>query len=234
VPLAVDHELFAPIPKAVARRLLGLPTDGLVVVMGAVDILNKWKGGELFRQLLQRLQARGDVSTLLFGQSSALLTCTKSFGLVDDERMMPFILNSADIFIGTATEEAFGQTLLEASSCGLPVVAFDRGGIGDIVVDGQTGVLVKTLNADELYDAVNRLLADASLRSMLGEKARARVMSHFTLARQSRAWLDYFKELSASRSKGQGASRGLDRLSDPDVLAAPSQERGILSGNGQH
>jgi glycosyltransferase involved in cell wall biosynthesis len=163
-----------------------------------------------------------------------LLTCTKSFGLVDDERMMPFILNSADIFIGTATEEAFGQTLLEASSCGLPVVAFDRGGISDIVVDGQTGVLVKTLNADELYDAVNRLLADASLRAVLGEKARARVVSHFTLARQASAWLEYFKELSASRSKERGSGQGLDRLPDPDVLAAPSNEHGILSGNGQH
>lgn len=197
VPLAVDHEMFAPIPKAVARRLLGLPTEGAFVVMGAVDILNKWKGGNLFREIHDRLEGRSDVSLLLFGQSSDLLRSKRSFGLVADERLMPLILSSADIFVGTATEEAFGQTLLEASACGLPVVAFDRGGVSDIVVSEETGLLVKNLDASELEAAVNRLLADSSLRDTLGRNGRKRVESRFTLARQADAWADYLARLSS-------------------------------------
>jgi glycosyltransferase involved in cell wall biosynthesis len=197
VSLAVDHELFAPIPKAVARRLLGLPTEGAFVVMGAVDILNKWKGGSLFREIQSRLDGRSDVSLLLFGQSSDLLKSHRSFGLIADERLMPLILSSADIFVGTATEEAFGQTLLEASACGIPVVAFDRGGVSDIVVDGETGLLVKNLDAGELEAAIDRLLADSSLRDLLGENARKRVESRFTLAKQAEAWADCLKRLSA-------------------------------------
>jgi glycosyltransferase involved in cell wall biosynthesis len=197
VPLAVDHELFAPIPRDVARRLLGLPAEGTYVVMGAVDILNKWKGGNLFREIHDRLDGRSDVSLLLFGQSSDLLSSHRSFGLVADERLMPLILSSADVFVGTATEEAFGQTLLEAAACGIPVVAFDRGGVSDIVVDGETGFLVKNLDASELEAAVNRLLADSSLREMLGKNARKRVESRFTLARQAEAWTDCLKKLSA-------------------------------------
>jgi glycosyltransferase involved in cell wall biosynthesis len=198
VPLAVDHELFAPIPKAVARRLLDLPSEGLFVVMGAVDILNKWKGGDLFVQLLERLRMRNDLSVLLFGQSSALLKSTRSFGLVPDERLMPFILNSADIFVGTATEEAFGQTLLEASACGLPVVAFDRGGISDVVLDGQTGRLVKELDVDEMYAVIDQLLVDTSQRERLGKKARQRVESEFTLISQADAWIDYLDNRSGA------------------------------------
>ncbi len=209
VPLALDHELFSPIPKAVARRLLGLPTEGHYVVMGAVDILNKWKGGDLFREIHGRLQKRADVSVLLFGQSSALLKSTKSFGLVQDERLMPFILNSADIFIGTATEEAFGQTLLEASACGIPVVAFERGGIADVVVDGQTGLLAKSLSVDELYQAIDRLLADPPLRELLGRNGRKRVEAHFTLTRQAEAWIDYLRPLSDPRQRA-GKSAALD------------------------
>lgn len=109
---------------------------------------------------------------------------------------MPLILNSADVFIGTATEEAFGQTLLEASACGIPVAAFDRGGVSDIVVDGHTGLLVKELNADELYKATNRLLADPSLRELLGRNARKRVESHFTLTKQADAWIGHLQMLS--------------------------------------
>ena len=198
VPLGVDHELFAPIPKAVARRLLGLPTEGSFVVMGAVDILNKWKGGDLFREIQEKLQARGDVSLLLFGESSTLLKATRSFGLVEDERLMPLILNSADVYVGTATEEAFGQTLLEASACGIPVAAFDRGGIGDIVVNEETGVLVKGLDVSELYSAIDRLLADPSLRDRFGQNARKRVEARFTLIKQADAWIEYLKALSAS------------------------------------
>jgi len=196
VPLAVDHELFAPIPKTVARRLLGLPIEGAFVVMGAVDILNKWKGGNLFRELHDRLEERSDVSLLLFGQSSDLLKSKKSFGLVNDERLMPLILSSADVFVGTATEEAFGQTLLEASSCGIPVVAFDRGGVSDVVVNEETGLLIKSLDVNELEAAINRLLVDSSLRDMLGKNARKRVESRFTLARQADAWADYLGALS--------------------------------------
>lgn len=196
VHLAVDHELFAPIPKAVARRLLGLPTEGAFVVMGAVDILNKWKGGDLFRGIHEKLQGRSDVSLLLFGQSSDLLKSTRSFGLVADERLMPLILGSADIFVGTATEEAFGQTLLEASACGIPVVAFDRGGVSDVVVNEETGLLVKNLDVGGLEAAIDRLLDDAPLRELLGNNARKRVEAHFTLSRQADAWADYLKALT--------------------------------------
>lgn len=199
VPLAVDHELFAPIPKAVARRLLGLPTEGVFIVMGAVDILNRWKGGNLFREIHARLQECNDVSLLLFGQSSDLLKSKRSFGLIADERLLPLILGSADIFVGTATEEAFGQTLLEASACGLPVVAFDRGGVSDVVLDGETGLLVPNLNAGELYSAINRLLADSSLRELLGRNARKRVEAHFTLTKQGDAWIDHLRKLSDLR-----------------------------------
>lgn len=211
VPLALDHELFAPIPKAVARRLLGLPPEGAFVVLGAIDIFNKWKGGSLFRDIHDRLQNRSDVSVLLFGQSSAMLKSTKSFGLVEDERLMPLILNAADIFVGTATEEAFGQTLLEAAACGIPVVAFDRGGVSDVVVDELTGLLVKNLSVDELCGAIDRLLADPSLRDLLGRNARKRVESHFTLARQADAWSDYLGTLSSlhRRSTTADVTNGL-------------------------
>jgi glycosyltransferase involved in cell wall biosynthesis len=191
VHLAVDHELFAPVTKAVARRLLGLPVDGTIIVMGAVDVLNKWKGGHLFRGIHAALLGRKDVSLVLFGDSSGLLKSTKSFGLIRDERMLPLIVNSADLFVGTATEEAFGQTLLEASACGVPVVAFDVGGVSDVVVNEETGLLVPELSVAALHAAIERLLSDRPLREAMGRNARRRVEDHFTLLAQSNAWMGY-------------------------------------------
>jgi glycosyltransferase involved in cell wall biosynthesis len=163
--------------------------------LGAVDVHNQWKGGPLFHGLHKALLGRSDVSLVLFGRSSETLKSHKSFGLVMDERMMPFILNAADIFVSTATAESFGQSLLEASACGVPVVAFDVGGVGDVVVHNETGVLVQEASVENLLRAIDRLVANPSEREALGRAGRARVMSKFTLIHQADAWVDCLKRI---------------------------------------
>jgi len=195
VHLGVDHELFSPIAKTTARRLLDLPQEKIIVVMGAVDVRDPRKGGALFEFVRESLSQRDDLGLVLFGQSSKRLTSARSFGLVRDERLMPFILSAADIFVGTAKEEAFGQTLLEASACALPVVALDVGGVGDIIEDRHSGILVPLSSSQDLLTAVDRLVADPVLRRTLGQNGRAKVEQHFTLARQADAWVDCLKRL---------------------------------------
>ncbi len=198
VHLGIDHELFAPMPKSVARSLLGIPEGKTVITMGAVDVHDKWKGGPLFTEVCEWLRHRDDVALVLFGLSSERIPATKSLGLVSDERIMPLILNSADIFVSTAIEEAFGQTLLEASACGVPAVAFDVGGISDIVVHEQSGLLAPAKTPDQLKFQIERLLKDPSLREKMGANGRRRVEAGFTLAHQGNAWVNYLKDLTAS------------------------------------
>jgi glycosyltransferase involved in cell wall biosynthesis len=195
VHLALDHELFAPIPKSIARRLLGISDDRPIVVLGAVDVNDQWKGGPLFHGLHKALLARSDVALVLFGHSSEKLASMKSFGLVTDQRMMPLILNAADIFVSTATAESFGQSLLEASACAVPVVSFDVGGVGDVVVDNETGILVREPSVEDLLQAIDRLVADRVGREKLGRAGRVRVTNNFTLKHQADAWVDCLKRI---------------------------------------
>jgi glycosyltransferase involved in cell wall biosynthesis len=125
---------------------------------------------------------------IIVGRSSQEIGAVSSFGRIEDERLMPFILNAADIFVSTAIEEAFGQMLLEASACAVPVAAFDVGGVRDVVAHEETGILVGNLDATELLAAVERLICDPALRERLGGSGRARVESHFTLALQADSW----------------------------------------------
>jgi glycosyltransferase involved in cell wall biosynthesis len=134
------------------------------------------------------LETREDVALILFGRASEGLSPARSFGLVESERLMPFVFNAADLYVTTAIEEAFGQTLLEASACGVPVVAFNVGGINDVVVHEETGLVVDRVAAPDLLAAIERLVGDAGLREKLGRNGRARVESQFTLAHQAAAW----------------------------------------------
>jgi glycosyltransferase involved in cell wall biosynthesis len=142
----------------------------------------------LFEAVCKALQARDDIALIVFGRASERLSSARSFGSVESERLMPFIFNAADLYITTATEEAFGQTLLEASACAVPVVAFNVGGIKDIVVHEETGLLVDRVSASDLLVAIERLVGDAALREKFGRNGRARVERQFTLAHQAGVW----------------------------------------------
>jgi glycosyltransferase involved in cell wall biosynthesis len=69
------------------------------------------------------------------------------------------------------------------------------------VLDGETGILVQNLDVGELYNAIDRLLADPSLRELFGRNARKRVEAHFTLTKQGDAWSDHLRKLSDLRHR---------------------------------
>jgi glycosyltransferase involved in cell wall biosynthesis len=195
VHLGLDHRLFAPLDKSIARRMLGIPNDKTIIVMGAVDVKDRWKGGPIFRAVHRALCDRSDVGLVLFGRASETLSSTKSFGMVHDEGMMALIMNCADIFVSTATAESFGQTLLEASACAVPCVALHVGGVGDVIDHGRTGLLVEGHSAADIVKAVDELVANPRLRLELGKNARLKVEREFTLGRQAEAWVDCLAKL---------------------------------------
>src|SRR5262249_57356689 len=75
---------------------------------------------------------------------------------------------SADVFCFPSTTDTFGQVLLEAGASGLPVVAADAGGAGELVVPNVTGLLVAPEQSQALADALLLLAADPELRARLG------------------------------------------------------------------
>lgn len=76
--------------------------------------------------------------------------------------------------------EPFGLVALEAMAMGKPVIAARSGALPDVVVDGETGLLVEPGDAAALRDAIMRLVADPQLRARLGDAGRRRVATHFS------------------------------------------------------
>src|SRR5207247_9789408 len=105
-------------------------------------------------------------------------------GGVSDQDL-PAFYNLASVYVGASRRaerlgvEGFGMSLVEASACGLPVVAGDSGGIPEAVRDGETGLLVPSEEPAAFADAISRLLADAALARRLGDNGRRAVEGHF-------------------------------------------------------
>jgi len=93
--------------------------------------------------------------------------------------------------------EVFGMSALEAMQQGLPVIAGDIGGLRDIVVNGETGLLVPPGDVDALVAAVERLHNDASLAARLGAAGRSHVQQHHQPAQHLRQLLSIYGEATA-------------------------------------
>ncbi len=90
-------------------------------------------------------------------------------------------LTAADVFVWPAVNEAYGMAVLEAQACGLPVVAGRVGGVGDIVAQGETGLLVAQ-DAAGFAQAVGAMLTDHDLRKRMGARARRKVEREHDIA----------------------------------------------------
>jgi glycosyltransferase involved in cell wall biosynthesis len=94
-------------------------------------------------------------------------------------------LERADVFAHTSRWEGFGIVLLEAMLSGLPVVATRVSAVPEIVVDGETGMLVPPGAIDDVAAALTTLLADRALAHRLGDAGRARAREEFSVARMA-------------------------------------------------
>lgn len=108
---------------------------------------------------------------------------------------VPEVLAATDILVlASRFGEGCPNAVLEAMAAGKPVVATRAGGAAEVVVDGETGILVKPGDVDGLREALLRLAADPALRRRMGEAGKARVLQGYTVERMVKAYEElYFK-----------------------------------------
>jgi glycosyltransferase involved in cell wall biosynthesis len=107
---------------------------------------------------------------------------------------MNVIMNAFDIFALTSAREALGLTFLEAMSASKPVIATAVGGVPDVVVHDETGILIPANSSVELAKALLRL-ESTSLRAQMGAAGHARVVAEFTVDRMVRKIRDIYRDI---------------------------------------
>lgn len=105
------------------------------------------------------------------------------------------LLSGSSVFVAPSLYEPFGIMNLEAMACGRPVVSTRVGGIVDVVVDGETGLLVPPGNPEELSEAIRRILLNSELGERMGEAGRERVERMFTWKRVAEETLSLYREM---------------------------------------
>lgn len=197
LPSFIDTAALRP-PSAdervAARRALDIEDDARVLVTiarlsaqkGHVHLLNALPGiRERFERVLYLIVGEGDFSRLGEGGRDELEAQVVELRLEENVRFLGYrsdistVLHAADLLVAPSISEGMSVTLLDAMAAGLPIVATAVGGTPEVVVDGETGLLVPPADPAALERAVVALLEDRELSSRFGAAAQRRAASHF-------------------------------------------------------
>ncbi|MCX8043088.1 MAG: glycosyltransferase family 4 protein [Desulfobacterota bacterium] len=191
IPNGVDCTLFTPAPE---QRHPGCITFiGRLDKMKGVDVL--LEAFSLLRQqgvrAILRIIGDGPEMSRLIAHAQALRISNDVFfyGLQDD---IPGLLRETAIFVLPSFSEGLSNVVLEAMACGLPVVATRVGGIPDIIVDHDNGLLVEPNNPDQLKSAIQCLIEDRALADRLGKAAQQTVLESCSFERVTKAYLTLY------------------------------------------
>lgn len=206
----VDLKRFSPRqPPPLLRAALGLPERARVVASIGRFVAFKGYAHLLEAAALVRA-ARADVHWLLVGEGELredLEAQCRRLGLAPQVHFLgwredvPDLLALCDLLVLPSLGEHFGRVLIEAMAMARPVVATEAGGVPEIVVHGETGVLVPPAEPKALAEAVLSLLEDPGRAARLGAAGRRRTERDFGLRRHAEAVEHLYEELL-------GAGRG--------------------------
>ena len=188
------------IAKDQARRNLGLGADAIYSLF--IGRLTQIKRPDRLLDVVAELKRRNVAVSFLIVGDGELSENVKSrianenlpAKMLGWQKDTAAVYSAADILLLCSDNEAISLALIEGSQYSLPLVSTNVGSVGDVVINGSTGLLTES-TASALADAVEALVADAALRKAMGAAGRARAEQYFSLDRMLKDHSDLYGSL---------------------------------------
>jgi len=198
---------FAPLDRSAARAALGLPAEGLVA--GVIGRVEPDKGADDALSALVALRVAVPGASIAFlGPVDAdedwvvrLRLRAATLGLSESVRFLgpraeaAPLLPAFDLILHPSRHEALPRVLIEALFAAVPIVATAVGGIPEVIVSGESGLLVPPGDPVALGRAAARLASDPALRARLTGAGLARARARFTIEAMRMAILSVYERL---------------------------------------
>lgn len=204
IPHGLDTTVFKPMARDFARKRADVVSNDKIILMGAIrSTTDKNKGFDFLQPTLKRLAEDGwgkRAELVVFGAREPryprdMGLKTTYVGRLDDDAQLAALYSAADVFVAPSIQEAFGLTVLEALACGTPVVAFEVGGIADMVEHKRTGYLASPFDTDDLATGISWVIEDKNRNRWLSEQARKKVENEFAIEKVAGMQVSLYEEI---------------------------------------
>ncbi len=186
IPNPIDTNQYQPSNRLEARQQANLPTGKKLILFGAMNTLDRRKGfaylEESLSLLTENAQATREMELVVFGKADEQALMHLPFpvhylGSLLPEQLIP-VYNAVDAFVLPSLEDNLPNTVMEALSCGTPVVAFRQGGLPEMIDHRKNGFLAVYRSAEDLAKGIAWLLFKANSEVMRRD-AREKVMRNY-------------------------------------------------------
>jgi glycosyltransferase involved in cell wall biosynthesis len=207
IPYGLDIQKYRPINRRFARDLLKLPQDKQLILFGALQASSdKRKGFHLLQSALHELSStkwKDKLELVVFGSSQP--ENSTNFGLkshylgtLNDDLSLALAYSAADAFIAPSVQDNLPNTVMEALACGTPSVAFNIGGMPDMIEHEKNGYLAQPFKIEDLAKGIIWVLNNSERHQKLQKRAREKTEQEFALQIQAQRYLSLFKSLVMS------------------------------------
>ncbi|MDB5116860.1 MAG: glycosyl transferase group 1 [Mucilaginibacter sp.] len=203
IPNPIDVAVFSPQDKTAARNKRGIDPTAKIILFGAANINDKRKGLTYLVDALNILKNDYPqtvyIEVVIFGKNkhfdvSQLPFPVHELNLITSQQELAEIYSLADVFVTTALEDNLPNTVMEALACGTPVVAFNTGGIPEMVDHQQNGYLAEFKSAPDLAKGLYEVLYTYST-AQLAANARQKVLDNYTNERVAKQYTDLYRSV---------------------------------------
>ena len=192
IPYGIDTDKYKPINQKTARQLLNLPHDKTLIMFSAMNATNDTRKG--FQYLLPALRILSannidqKLDLVVLGSNHQLKDTrwginTHYIGTLHDELSIALVYSACDVFVAPSTEDNLPNTVIEALCCGIPSVAFDIGGMPDLIDHQNSGYLAKPYSIDDLANGIKWVISDQNRKTVLSSNARSLSVSKYEIKR---------------------------------------------------
>lgn len=206
IPHGIETEIFRPLDRAHCRHILGIPKNKNVLICAQESMLRPLKGADLLVEAIQKLPKsfQSDTVLLLFGEPCSKMISqipmqVHNLGYLHNNHLKALAFSAADLFINPTRAESFGLAVLESMACGTPVVAFNVGGVPELVRPGVTGYLAAPNQAIDLSNCVVKVLDDLSELANMADRCRQIVVSEYSLELQIQRYIKLYEQVIRDR-----------------------------------
>jgi glycosyltransferase involved in cell wall biosynthesis len=185
IPNPIDTVIFSPKDNLAGRAKWGIAPDKKIILFGAANVMDRRKGIIYLVKALEELKKTytDEVEIVVFGKNKAFDMTMLPFkvyemDIITQQESIAELYSLADVFVTPAIEDNLPNTVMEALACGTPVVAFNTGGIPDMIDHLQNGYLAEFKSPVDFAAGISFVLNN-SAAGILANNARNKVLQNF-------------------------------------------------------
>lgn len=188
----IDTNIFRPLKVKTNKNI---PINKTIILFGAFSATSDKRKGFIYIQQLVKIMDSKKFHFLVFGNAIDVFTNDIDnltyLGNIENEKDMVEIYNIADVFVAPSKQENLAYTVMESLSCGTPVVAFNIGGMPDMIIHKINGYIAEPYSIEDFITGIDY----CNKHKEMGENARNYVVSRFSPEIISNKYIEVYKQI---------------------------------------